>query len=633
MKPARAPVAPSAAPSVRTAENAPAPQSGTIGAINSIHAAWLTAQQIADLRLEGLPTTVRGVISRANAEGWQWKPRMGRGGGRLYAADALPEAARADLVWRRADAVTVAARPAGRPSGSDFFTRNPAVADAVKVILSEYRHPSETVMKMLATRFVTLPSLRTLRRFIQRCEDDNRVLFTMTRDPDRAKSRYRMALGRMDATVTCAHQMWEIDTTKADLICTDGRKNILGIIDRWSRRARFLVVDSESAQSVRRMLVTTIIAWGVMPQVLKVDNGSGFINASLGTALDILGIALDVCLPGHPEDKPHVERLFGTFNRQRAPLLKGFSGHNVAQAQKLRAKAKKEKGRAVIEAGIDSAELQRILDAWTDGEYHQRTHSSLGMSPMEKWRRSPEPARAAPSPALLKIALSAYVGVATVGKRGVRWSNGRYWSAALAPWLDRQVVLRRDEDDLGALFVFDLDGNFIDTAVNHERAGVSQQQFAMAARQHVGAHLAKQKAELRNSKKGFSIEKAIDRMLRDEAEAAGRLAHFPMPTRADATPAMDSIGHAVAPAACAPAAPAKPAITATAISPTAQSPAEKVAQADAVIDAASRGEAVDPDMLARARLYVGTSEYRAQKIVDGHFAPRPTAPDARRGAA
>ena len=84
---------------------------------------------------------------------------------------------------------------------------------------------------------------------------------------------------------------------------------------------------------------------------------------------------------------------------------------------------------------------------------------------MTEGQRSPSPARAAPDETVLKVALSAYVGIATVSKRGVRWKNGRYWSPALVAHMGRQVVMRRDEDDLGALFLFDGEENYIDTAV------------------------------------------------------------------------------------------------------------------------------------------------------------------------
>ncbi len=598
-----------------------------------ISATHLNAQEIADLRLAGLPTTKTGVRVRAATEGWPFELRKVRGGeASFYAVSGLPEAARIDLTERRADAALSAMRPVGRPKG-DWFDRHPDVADAVLVILSEHKHASTRVMELLKATFSNLPSRPTLKRYMLRVEREKKLLLTAERDPDKFKSMYRPSLGRMDATVSYAHEMWEIDTTKADVMCTDGRKAILGIIDRWSRRARFLVVESESAMSVRNMLVTTMLAWGVMPAILKVDHGSGFINASIIASLDAVGIKLDPCLPGHPEDKPHVERLFGTFNRQRASMLKGFVGHNVAQAQQLRARAKKVKGRAVIEPGIDSAELQRILDAWVDGNYHQRKHSGIGMAPMEKWQRSPEPARAAPTESLLKIAFSAVIGAATVTKRGVRWKNGRYWADTLVPLMGKQVMLRWDEGDLGALYIFDEAGNYVDTAINVERKGFSQQAMAMAARHEMARFVNEQRAELRKKKASFSVEKAMDRVLRDEAEAAGRLTHFPRPTESRTTSTMDSIVNAPSPTLPDVSKLEKAAAKAAKPKVATRTVAQKMAEADAIIAAAARGETVDAEALNRARLYATTAEYRAEKTMVVHFGAPVAAPAERRQGA
>jgi len=596
---------------------------------------WLTAREIADLRLAGLPTSERGVQKRADAESWLWRPRAGVGGGKLYSAIGLPDAARDDFMARRADAITDArARPVGRPKGTSFFDRHPDMAEAVEAYIAARHISARNLLKLLAADgFVDLPKLRTLQNFVADLEARKLVLFTALRDPDRYKSAYRPSLGRMDATVSYAHEMWEIDTTKADVICTDGRKAILGIIDRWSRRARFLVVESESAQSVRRMLVTTIAAWGVMPAILKVDNGSGFINASITTALESLEIVLDPCLPGTPEDKPHVERLFGTFNRERASLLPGFSGHSVADAQKLRAKAKKQTGRAEITPGISSQQLQVVLDAWVDGEYHQRTHSTLKMSPMEKWQRSPRPARAAASERQLKLALSAYVGTATVTKRGVRWKGGRYWSPRFVELMGQPVVIRRDEDDLGALFIFDASGEYVDTAVNAERSGMTEQQFAMAARRQMTEHMAHAKAELRQKQRTYSLERTVGEMLRREAEDAGKLVHLPPPTVQQISPTMASINDA------APSVPVSQSRLDEVMRQTESAPAkprsipQKVAEADAVLAASQRGEDVDADTLRRAQLYAGSSEYRAHKMTFLDLQRQPGAQGRRQGAA
>lgn len=590
----------------------------------------LSAKAIADLQLDGLPATKRGVNRRAASDGWAFIERRTRGGSeKLYAVASLPHDARLDLVGRREKILPPrAARPqaaneniraVGRPKGTGYFDRHPDVADAVEAILAERKLSAPRVLELLAADFAELPHTRSLRRFIADLERRKPALLTSMRDPDLFKSRYRPALGRADGGVTAAHQVWELDTTKADVMTRGGRKMVLGVIDRWSRRARFLVVESESGQSVRRLLIDTIRAWGVMPQCVATDNGSGFINASLVSALEVLGIEHRICPPGSPEKKPFVERLFGTFTRERAELLDGYAGHNVAEAQALRSKAKKETGRAIIVPQLDPDELQAILTNWTEGVYHQRTHGSLGMSPMQKWLASPAPATAPPDEDTLRIALSALVGTRKVGKRGIRWLRGNYWHAALAGFMGRDVIVRRDEDELGELFIFDEDYRFLGTAVNHEASGVSEREFAEAARRDFDEHMKAARAEARAKQRKFSPARARDALLRRDAEAAGKLTAFPARTTDRITDAVRSISDRPVPELPSEAELAR-VLAATAPAPKLpQSPAAKVAKADAVLTARRRGEDVGTDELAWAEAYSRSSEYRAEKMVQADF--------------
>lgn len=586
----------------------------------------LSAGDLAQLELDGLPSTKRGVALLAEREGWSWTDRPGNGGlTRLYAIADLPVLARRDLAARWADQAPSSLRGRGRPKGTDFFTRHPDVASAVEAILAERQLSVPRILELLETRFDELPSLRTLRRFVTTIERAKPALLASTRDPDAYKSRFRVSLGRADGGVTHAHQVWELDTTKADVMTKGGRRMVLGVIDRWSRRARFLVAPSESGQSVRRLLIDTIRGWGVLPEAVATDNGAGYINASIKTALEALGIEHRICPPGSPEKKPFVERLFGTFTRERAELLRGYAGHSVAEAQKLRAIARKQTGRAVIVPELEADELQAILDAWVDGVYHQREHSALRMTPMAKWLSSPTRAAAAPAEDVLKVALSAYVGTHKVGKRGLVWRGGRYWTAELAPFVGRPVTIRRDEEDLGALFAFDEDGRFIGTAVNAERAGLSEEVFALEARRQQADWMKQARAELRDRQRDFSIEKAKEQLLRRDAERAGKLAALPLPTTERATATMLSISVAPAPPTPAPERLAD-AVRRTAPGPRLESLADRIARTDALISAADRGEAVDPDELRRARLYATSTEYRAEKLTAAVFQPRTTAP-------
>jgi transposase InsO family protein len=585
----------------------------------------LTAQQIADLKLEGLPRSAFGIRDRALVEGWDYVERPRKLGGRQFSIAALPEAARADLLAREAAKRSDTPRAAnenrrgrGRPS---WWDEHPEVASAVEAYLCQRKLSSTVILDALKADFTELPTGRTLRRFIKEFEERRTALIASFRNPDQFKGKHRVSIGNMSATVTAAHQVWEIDTTPADVMTTDGRKAVLGLIDRFSRRVRFMVCDSESGQSVRNLLIGTIRAWGVMPEAIITDQGSGFINRSIVSALDILGIEHRPCPPASPERKPFIERVFGTFTRQRAEIYPGFIGHNVAEAQALRARARKETGRAVIEAGMSAAELQAAIDAWTDGVYHLNVHSSLKMTPMAKWQSSPATAAAAPSEDVLRIALSAEVGPRMVGKRGIQWKSGRYWCAALAGYVGQTVLVRRDEDDLGALFVFDEDSRFIDIAVNYERAGLSEQEFARQARLHQDQWMKIQRAEMRGRMRRYSLERAAQDIMRADAEAAGKVTSLPMPTHRHSTPAIDSIASPPAPA---PARAPRPAIVSQP-SPLAQlTTAEKVARADAVLGAAQRGEQVDEAALRAARAYAASTEYRVEKIMIAEFEPRPS---------
>lgn len=75
---------------------------------------WLSAKQIADLRLPGLPTCKWRVTKRAQTDNWQpTRPREDRGGGVEYHLSALPLPARLEFARRGAAASSVPA-PADR---------------------------------------------------------------------------------------------------------------------------------------------------------------------------------------------------------------------------------------------------------------------------------------------------------------------------------------------------------------------------------------------------------------------------------------------------------------------------------------------------------------------------------------
>ncbi len=566
----------------------------------------LTARELAALRLPGLPGTKREIARRADQQGWPFVP--GPRGAKLIDVAKLPDHLRAAIEARFAPLVRPAnanevRRGKGRPSGTDYFTRNPRVANAVEAIVARQQLSATRIMELLTHDFATLPEIGTLRRFLRKLEATRKPLLDSFRDPDLYKSRHRLALGRADGGVTHANQVWELDTTKADVLCRDGRRQVIGLIDVYSRRARFILAKSESGQSVRRLLIDTIADWGLLPDQVKTDNGSGFINASIVSALGALGIDHHRVAPGSGEKKPHIERVFGTLTRERFELLPGYAGHSVADAQKLRGRAKKETGRAIVLPELDEAELSQIVTSWCEGIYNLRPHGATGMSPITRWLSTPGMAARAPDRDALMIALSARVGTQVVGKKGIRWKRGIYWSNALVPFIGRPVEVRRDEEDLGALFIFDEAGRYIDTAVNFIRAGLSEEAFAAAASSHQRAHMKEARADIRDKMRAFDIDRARDAILRRDAAAAGKLVTLPVRGSIRETPLLDSFNADATPLPYEQRAPDQAAI------------AERVERAETLIAQAEDGHAVDPQRLAWARAFVAGPTFRTFKAI------------------
>lgn len=70
---------------------------------------FLSAAEIAELRLPGLPASKRGVLFAAERQGWTSRLRNARGGGLEYAIESLPAEARIAYIGQHIDAIEVPA--------------------------------------------------------------------------------------------------------------------------------------------------------------------------------------------------------------------------------------------------------------------------------------------------------------------------------------------------------------------------------------------------------------------------------------------------------------------------------------------------------------------------------------------
>ncbi len=260
------------------------------------------------------------AVARARLDAVAHSERLAALGMARAQADAQA-AARADTSvysvrrWRAAVAgLPFADRPgalSGQQGGARRQALSPHMQDCVEALLYEHgpHLTAPHVVRVLATRHGAAPSLRS----VQRCLGDLKVTgaraLSAVSDPDGHRSRRAPAFGSRAAGADAPNMVWELDSTPADVMCSDGRHTLVGAIDVWPRRGRVLVVASSRATAICALLRACMIAWGV-PETVRTDEGRDYTSRHLSRVLADLGVDHDICPP---------------TRRRRSPLSRGFS--------------------------------------------------------------------------------------------------------------------------------------------------------------------------------------------------------------------------------------------------------------------------------------------------------------------
>jgi putative transposase len=430
-------------------------------------------------------------------------------------------------------------RRGGHNVGQGLIDSDPELRDAIVAhVLERPGHVNaKTIQRALRVSFQRgrLPSYRTLQRWLAAWLAENRRLVSAVADPDRHRSRYQPAGGDASAGIARLNQLWELDSTPADVICTDGRHALVGAIDVFSRRARVLVVPTSKAAAIASLLRRAILAWGV-PEAVRTDEGADYVSRHLRRALADLGVRHEVLPPFSPEKKPFIERFFGTLSRSVLELLPGFSGHSVAEAQALRSRKSfaARRGEADAEAfkvALGAAELQAACDAWLEAVYEREPHKGLsGRSPFET--AAGQPSRRIDDERALDVLLAEPAdggGWRVVQKKGIFAEGTSFIAAALGALVGERVTVKRDPADAGGIYVFDRAGAFVCRAVAPEREGVDRQEIAAAMRQAAKAADTQARAYARSLKRQVKPEAAIEAILAAGRREAAQVVAFPAP--------------------------------------------------------------------------------------------------------
>ncbi|MDR1397205.1 MAG: Mu transposase C-terminal domain-containing protein [Desulfarculales bacterium] len=418
-------------------------------------------------------------------------------------------------------------------------------------MLIDYPHSSaKHIYTALTIRFGSdCGSKRSLQRFMKQWKQENQQLFEAITNPDLWRSKYKAAGGNASAQVVRLNQVWEIDSTKADIILADGKRHVVvGLIDVYSRRKKLHVSRSSSSSAEASLLRKALLEWGV-PEVLVTDNGSDYISTHIKGALFSLGVEQQICDPFAPEQKPHIERAFNTFSHGLLELLPGFIGHNVAERKNIEARrsfaARLMDPHEKLEINLTPEEFQEFCDKWTDTIYGQEPHNGLGgKTPWEMAASWPIPINKIEDVAALNALLMPPIGARVISKKGIQLDGSHYISAGFAGYEGKQVLVRQDEAELGVIHIYDDNGAFVCEAVCPELLGISGQEIAIAWKKRQAELLAAQKQEMRQLTKRSNTKNIAQEILRDRAEAAGKLIRLPQPSQPYTSPGLIEAGKA-----------------------------------------------------------------------------------------
>jgi putative transposase len=191
----------------------------------------------------------------------------------------------------------------------------------------------------------------------------------------------------------------QIDHTPADIIIVDdetrkpiGRPWLTLAIDIHSRvvTGYYLSLDAPSTTSVAMCIANSILpkdklllmtnveadwsVWGVM-QTIHVDNGADFRASTLTQSCLNYDINLEFRPVGKSHFGGHIERLLGSFSK-KIHTLSGSTFSNVKERDTYDSDK---------HSSMTFSEFETWLVTYITKVYHKSIHSSLGMTPEQKW--------------------------------------------------------------------------------------------------------------------------------------------------------------------------------------------------------------------------------------------------------
>jgi transposase InsO family protein len=438
----------------------------------------------------------------------------------------------------------------GNRQGQSKIAQNPALEKVVLGIMAEFPHITPRDVKAYLEAEhpqLNIVSEKSIERYQKRWKEENRQVWAQMSNPDQWKNIYMPAFGDQHEQIDRLNQLWEMDSTPGDWMLTDGRHSVVGVVDLWSRRLKLYVSKSSTALAVCQVFRRAVIDWG-MPECVRTDNGKDYVSRHFKGVLQDLQIPQQLCIPFKSEQKATIERALQTMSHGILDLLPGFIGHSVTErkvieARKSFAKRIMTKGE-VVDVSLSSAELQEKLDEWVEHVYNHNEHSGLGgKTPFQRAAEYRAPIRRISNERALDMLLASSPEPKTVGKKGIRLDNRFYIAPELGGMLGDEVHIKRDEADIGRIYVYHETKGFVCIAECPEALGISPAEIAAAAH-HVARHVNDEaKAKIKEARKSIKKNPAVA-ILEHRKRQSHNIAALPQPAEEYSTPALEAAAQA-----------------------------------------------------------------------------------------
>lgn len=330
---------------------------------------------------------------------------------------------------------------------------------------------------------IPVPSMSSLRRRIQLLSESYALKKRLGK---KAVEKFDINTGEYPDGLYPLH-VFQIDHTRADVILVDdeyreelGRPWITMVIDIYSRmvagfyvsfetpgyfgtgQALYNAITPKEKLKEKYKLESEYPVWGI-PNMIHMDNAKEFRGVNLQNVCNEYGINIVWRPVGKARYGAHIERLLGTL-KDYIHTLDGTTFSNIQE----RGEYNSQKN-----ATMTLSEFESWLTILIADVYHNQIHSTLQMSPLQKYKEgifgtTTQPPRGLPKKIEDEHLL--YINLLpkeerTIQQYGIQIDNIYYYSEVLNAWIDsfeyvrgkkvkKKFIIRRDPRDISQVWFY-----------------------------------------------------------------------------------------------------------------------------------------------------------------------------------